>query len=93
MCSAHRSLRRSFIVDIAPEAVPSGAGRIQASVQGKDLFQSHAEALAAAGAANSTPLEARHRHRIERDLMRTEDGRWAYRYAPLHQPGFMRTPS
>jgi pimeloyl-ACP methyl ester carboxylesterase len=79
------------IVYAAPEAAPSGARRIQASVQGRDVFQGRDEALAAARAADSTPPEAHHRHRVEHSLMLTEDGRWTYRYdRALRVPGAVR---
>ncbi|MGH7012074.1 MAG: alpha/beta fold hydrolase, partial [Caulobacteraceae bacterium] len=38
------------------------------------------EAFAAARAANPRPPEAHHRARIEANLMRTEDGRFTWRY-------------
>ena len=79
------------IVDIAPEVEPAGAGRIQASVRTTDVFESRDEAFAAARAADSTPPEAHHRHRIEHNLMRTEDGRWTWRYdRALRAPGAVR---
>jgi pimeloyl-ACP methyl ester carboxylesterase len=79
------------IVDIAPEVEASGAGRIQASVRAPDLFESKDEAFAAARAANPTPPEAHHRHRIEQNLMLTEDGRWTWRYdRALRTPGTVR---
>jgi pimeloyl-ACP methyl ester carboxylesterase len=79
------------IVDIAPEVEPSGAGRIQASVRAKDLFESPDEAFAAARAANPIPPEAHHRHRIEHNLMLTEDGRWTWRDdCALRAPGAVR---
>jgi pimeloyl-ACP methyl ester carboxylesterase len=73
-------LSRLVIVDIAPEIVASGAARIQTGVRAKDTFESRDEAFAAARAANPTPPEAHHRHRVDHSLMRTEDGRWTYRY-------------
>ena len=73
-------LARLVIVDIAPEIVATGAARIQTGVRAKDTFESRDEAFAAARAANPTPPEAHHRHRVDHSLMRTEDGRWTWRY-------------
>jgi pimeloyl-ACP methyl ester carboxylesterase len=79
------------IVDIAPEIEAAGAGRIQASVRTSDLFDSKDAAFAAARAANPTPPEAHHRHRIEQNLMLTEEGRWTWRYdRALRAPGAVR---
>jgi pimeloyl-ACP methyl ester carboxylesterase len=84
-------LAELVIVDIAPEIVPSGATRIQTGVRGTDTFESREEAFAAARAANPTPPEAHHRHRVDHSLMRTEDGRWTYRYdRALRSPGTVR---
>jgi len=84
-------LARLVIVDIGPEIVASGAARIQTGVQTKDVFESRDEAFAAARAANPTPPEAHHRHRVDHSLMRTEDGRWTYRYdRALRSPGAVR---
>jgi esterase len=68
------------IVDIGPEIVASGSGRIQASVRDSDIFPSREAAFAIARAANPLPPEAHHRHRVEHSLMRTEDGSWTWRY-------------
>lgn len=73
-------LSRLVIVDIAPEIVPAGAQRIQTGVRSSDVFESREAAFAAARAGNSTPPEAHHRYRVDHGLMRTEDGRWTYRY-------------
>ena len=45
-----------------------------------DVFATRDEAFARARAANPRPPEAHHRHRVEQSLMRTEDGRWTWRY-------------
>jgi esterase len=68
------------IVDIGPEIVAAGSARIQAGVRTADVFASKDEAFAAARAANGLPPEAHHRRRVEQNLMRTEDGRWTWRY-------------
>ncbi len=79
------------IVDIAPEIVPAGASRIQTGVRAKDVFESRDEAFAAARAASSVPPEAHHRHRIDHNLMLTEDGAWTWRYdRALRAPGAVR---
>jgi pimeloyl-ACP methyl ester carboxylesterase len=75
-----KELAACVIVDIGPEIVQSGSQRIQAGVQASDVFASRDEAFAVARAANSRPPEAHHRHRSDYSLMRTEDGRWTYRY-------------
>jgi esterase len=73
-------LTELVIVDIGPEIVASGSARIQAGVRAADVFASKDEAFAAARAANSRPPETHHRQRVEQSLMRTEDGRWTWRY-------------
>jgi pimeloyl-ACP methyl ester carboxylesterase len=81
-------LTRLVIVDIAPEIVSSGATRIQTGVRAGDVFDSREAAFASARAGNSVPPEAHHRHRVDHSLMRTEDGRWTYRYdRALRSPG------
>ena len=83
-----RELAACVIVDIGPEIVESGSQRIQSGVRAGDVFASRDEAFALARAANSLPPEAHHRHRSDNSLMRTEDGRWTYRYDRA-----LRTPS
>jgi pimeloyl-ACP methyl ester carboxylesterase len=84
-------LAELVIVDIAPEIVASGLSRIQTGVQAKDVFESRDEAFAAARVANPVPPEAHHRHRVDYSLMRTQDGRWTYRYdRALRSPGTVR---
>jgi pimeloyl-ACP methyl ester carboxylesterase len=68
------------IVDIGPEIVRSGSERIAAGVQVSDIFESKEAAFAAARAANALPPEDHHRHRSDYSLMRTEDGRWTFRF-------------
>ncbi|HEY2482955.1 MAG TPA: alpha/beta hydrolase [Caulobacteraceae bacterium] len=68
------------IVDIGPELVTSGAERIQVAQQASDVFDSRDAAFAVARAANSLPPEAHQRHRVDYNLMMTEDGRWTWRY-------------
>jgi pimeloyl-ACP methyl ester carboxylesterase len=63
-------LSRLVIVDIAPEIVASGAARIQTGVRARDTFESRDEAFAAARAANATPPEAHHRHRVDHSALR-----------------------
>ena len=79
------------IVDIAPELVRAGAGRIQEGAKAADTFASRDEAFAAARAANPLPPLEHHRHRSDHSLMRTEDGRWTYRYdRALRTPATLR---
>src|ERR1700761_8169234 len=87
-----KELAACVIVDIGPEIVTSGLQRIQTGVRASDVFASRDEAFAAARAANPVPPEAHHRHRSDHSLMRTEDGRWTYRYdRALRSPGALRT--
>ncbi len=86
-----KPLAACVIVDIGPEIDRSGSSRIQANVQAVDTFASREEAFAAARAENSRPPEALHRQRSDASLMRTEDGRWTYRYdRTLRSPGKLR---
>ncbi|HEY3797105.1 MAG TPA: alpha/beta hydrolase [Caulobacteraceae bacterium] len=68
------------MVDIGPEVVAAGATRIQSGVRTSDVFESREEAFARARAANALPPEDHHRQRIDANLMRTEDGKWTWRY-------------
>src|SRR5215471_3989882 len=80
------------IVDIGPAIETSGAQRIQTGVRANDVFASRDEAFAVARAANARPPEAHHRHRVDHSLMRTEDGRWTYRYDRAMRRGGGRPP-
>jgi len=68
------------IVDIAPELVSSGAGRIREGAKASDIFVSRDAAFAVARADNPRPPEAHHRHRVDHSLMRLADGTWTWRY-------------
>jgi pimeloyl-ACP methyl ester carboxylesterase len=68
------------IVDIGPELIASGGQRIRANAEASDVFDSPEAAFATARAENPRPPEAHHRNRVEANLMRTEDGRWTWRY-------------
>jgi len=86
-----KELAALVIVDIGPEIVAAGASRIQTGVRASDVFASRDEAFARARADNTRPPEAHHRHRVDHSLMRTEDGRWTYRYdRALRSPGTLR---
>ena len=85
------ALAALVIVDIGPEIVASGVQRIQAGVRTSDVFESRDEAFAAARAVNPLPPEAHHRHRVDYSLMRTEDGRWTWRYDRALRSGALRT--
>ena len=85
-------LARLVIVDIGPEIVTSGAERIRTGVRAEDVFESRDAAFAAARKANPRPPEAHHRHRVDYSLMRTDDGRWTFRYdRALRSPNTLRT--
>ncbi|HXU99303.1 MAG TPA: alpha/beta hydrolase [Caulobacteraceae bacterium] len=86
-----KELAALVIVDIGPEIVTSGVERIQAGVRTSDIFASRDEAFAAARLANPLPPEAHHRHRVDYSLMRTEDGRWTWRYDRALRSGALRT--
>jgi esterase len=86
-----KALAACVIVDIGPEIDRSGSSRIQSGVQASDVFASREDAFAVARADNSRPPEALHRQRSDAGLMRTEDGRWTYRYdRALRSPGKLR---
>jgi esterase len=75
-----KELSALVIVDIGPEIVAAGGARIQEGVRASDVFASRDEAFARARAANPRPPEAHHRHRHDHAMMRTQDGRWTWRY-------------
>ncbi|MFI4932984.1 MAG: alpha/beta fold hydrolase [Caulobacterales bacterium] len=84
-------LAACVIVDIGPEIVAAGADRIQTGVRASDVFAGRDEAFAAARKANPRPPEAHHRHRSDHSVMRTEEGRWTYRYdRALRSPDTLR---
>jgi pimeloyl-ACP methyl ester carboxylesterase len=80
--ASHRPepLAACVVVDIGPEIAQSGFVRIQAAVHAGDVFASREDAFVVARADNSLPPEVLHRQRSDAGLMRTEDGRWTYRY-------------
>jgi pimeloyl-ACP methyl ester carboxylesterase len=60
-------------------------------VAASDVFASRDEAFAIARANNPLPPDANLRHRSDASLMRTEDGRWTYRYdRVLRNPANLR---
>jgi pimeloyl-ACP methyl ester carboxylesterase len=79
------------IVDIGPQIVTTGIQRIRGSLAATDVFASKDEAFGAARAANSVPPEGHHRERVENNLMRTEDGRWTFRFDRAFRRGMLRT--
>ena len=86
-----KALAALVIVDIGPEIVSSGAGRIASGQKAVDVFADRDEAFAAARAVNSLPPEAHHRHRVDTSLMRTEAGAWTFRYdRALRAPAALR---
>ena len=87
------ALAAGCIVDFGPELAAAGLGRIRSNVTSTDVFSSREEAFAVARTDHSRPPEALHRHRSALGLMRTEDGRWTYRYDPaLRRPGTRGLP-
>jgi pimeloyl-ACP methyl ester carboxylesterase len=80
-------LARCVIVDIGPELVAAGSSRIRSGIATTDVFDSKDAAFAAACAANPIPPEAHHRHRVDNNLMRLEDGRWTFRYDRAFRTG------
>ena len=86
-----RELARVSIVDIGPEIVSSGAERIRTGIRVSDIFESRDAAFVAARNANPRPPEAHHRHRVDLSLMRTEAGKWTWRYdRALRAPNALR---
>ncbi len=73
-------LQKVVIVDIAPELGSVGARAIQERVRESDTFDSVEEAFARARSANPVPPDDVFFHRVRHSLMRTEDGKWTYRY-------------
>lgn len=73
-------LRKLVIVDIAPELAVTGIRSIQQGVSQSDVFQTIDEAYERARAANSVPPEDIHYHRVRHSLMRTENGKWTFKF-------------
>jgi len=74
------ALDRLVIVDVAPEIAAGGLKRIQSGVVRSDVFASREEAFLRAREDNPIPPPDHQRDRVDQSLMRTEDGRWTYRY-------------
>jgi pimeloyl-ACP methyl ester carboxylesterase len=74
------ALAALVIVDIGPELVASGSGRIQAQQKQTDLFATREAAFAAVRAVSPIPPEAHLRHRVMNALMMTADGDFTWRY-------------
>ena len=73
-------LERLVIVDIAPRINTVGASQIQEGVARSDIFNSVEEAFTRARRDNPVPPVAHQFNRVRHSLMRTEDGKWTYRY-------------
>ena len=73
-------LARLVIVDIGPETQSSGSARIASGVQASDTFDTPEEAIAAGRRGNARADEHELQHRVRNNLLRTEDGKWTYRY-------------
>jgi pimeloyl-ACP methyl ester carboxylesterase len=76
-------LERLILVDIGPEIMAGGMKSIRDNVARSDVFDDPEEAFSRAREDNPVPPEAHHRYRVRHSLMRTEDGRWTYRYDPV----------
>ena len=84
-------LERLVIVDIAPEIAAEGIRNIQHSVARSDVFDSVEDAFRRARADNPVPPEGHHYDRVRASLMRTDEGKWTYRYdRALRDPGNQR---
>ena len=84
-------LARLVIVDIAPEIAVEGIQNIQQSVARSDIFDSVEDAFRRARADNPVPPEGHHYDRVRASLMRTDEGKWTYRYdRALRDPGNQR---
>ena len=82
---------RLVIVDIAPEIAAEGIQNIQQSVARSDVFDSVEEAFRRARVDNPIPPEGHHYDRVRASLMRTDEGKWTYRYdRALRDPGNQR---
>lgn len=89
-------LQKLVIVDIAPEIAATGIRSIQQGVSQSDVFESIDEAFERARSANSVPPEDIHFHRVRHSLMRTENGKWTFKFdRAFRQPNRMagRRPS
>ena len=84
-------LARLVIVDIAPEIAAEGIQNIQQSVARSDVFDTVEDAFRRARADNPVPPEGHHYDRVRASLMRTDEGKWTYRYdRALRDPGSQR---
>ena len=84
-------LARLVIVDIAPEIAAEGIRNIQQSVARSDVFDTVEDAFRRARADNPVPPEGHHYDRVRASLMRTDEGKWTYRYdRALRDPGNQR---
>lgn len=73
-------LERLVIVDIGPEILATGSGRIATGIRAADTFDTPEEAIAASRRANPRADEHELQHRARNNLLRTADGRWTFRY-------------
>jgi pimeloyl-ACP methyl ester carboxylesterase len=75
-----QGLERLVIVDIGPEILGAGSGRIASGLQASDTFETPEEAIAAGRRANPRADEHELQHRVRNNLLLTADGKWTYRY-------------
>jgi len=74
------TVEKLVIVDIGPEIPSAGSDRIRQGVLMRDVFDDPEEAIRQARAGNPRADEAELRARVTNNLMRTDDGRWTFRY-------------
>lgn len=75
-----KGLKKLVIVDIAPEVATTGIRSIQQGISQSDIFDSIDDAFDRARSANSVPPKDIHFHRVRHSLMRTEDGKWTFKF-------------
>lgn len=73
-------LARLVVVDMGPEIMRSGSGRINTGVQATDTFDTPEDAIAAGRRGNPRADEHELQHRTRNNLLMTGDGKWTYRY-------------
>lgn len=82
------TVEKLVIVDIGPDIPTAGSDRIRQGVQMRDVFDDPEEAIRQSRAGNPRADEAELRARVTNNLMRSDDGRWTYRYdKALRAPG------
>lgn len=81
--AAHPAMvERLVIVDMGPEIMTPGAGRIAAVMRARDSFDSLEDAYKFARTENPRPPEAEQRARTRVRLKQRADGRWVWQHDP-----------